>query len=106
MSSTENITVFLTRRNADTTEGRGPMVNDKAFLKLKDAEDYIDRQPGIMGRRFKWSQEKYSDWEIAEIVVLAGPYSEEQELNERRKQALEKAKRNLSVQECRLLGLI
>lgn len=62
--------VYLTMRNADRTEGRGPMVNDKCFLDRKKAEKYIDEQPGVMGRRAKWSTQEYGDWEVKEVEVI------------------------------------
>ena len=48
--------IWQTYRNADETEGRGPMVPDLAFLHKEHAERYIDEQPGVMGRRAKWSR--------------------------------------------------
>lgn len=54
--------IWLTRYNADMTEGRGPMVNGPAFLHQEHAAEYIDAQPGVMGRRAKWSSERYGDW--------------------------------------------
>lgn len=41
--------IWQTYRNADDIEGRGPMVRDLAFLYQNHAENYIARQPGIMG---------------------------------------------------------
>lgn len=61
--------VYLTYKNSDTTEGRGPMVLDSIFLHRKDAAEYIDQQPGIMGCMGKWSEEKYGDWQINEMDV-------------------------------------
>lgn len=62
--------IFQAYKNADMTEGRGPMVPDIAFSSKQDAIDYIDRQSGIMGRKAKWSQEKYGDWVVKEITVF------------------------------------
>jgi len=61
--------VYLTFKNADMTEGRGPMLPDRCFLKRTDAERYIDSMPGVMGMRAKWSKQKYGDWAIQEIIV-------------------------------------
>jgi hypothetical protein len=30
---------------------------------------YIDSQPGVQGRRAKWSEYKFGDWEIRELSV-------------------------------------
>lgn len=62
--------VYLARRNADMTEGRGPMLIDLCFLHRDDAVKYIDNQSGVMGRRFKWSEQKYGDWDIVELDVM------------------------------------
>ena len=62
--------IYVTYRNSDTTEGRGPMVSHKAFVDEQKAIDYIDTQPGIMGRMAKWSEEKYGDWEIRSLNVI------------------------------------
>jgi hypothetical protein len=69
------IQYFQTRRISDMTEGRGHMINDLAFSNYKDAADYINSQPGVMGRRVKWTEEKYAgDWDIQTVNVLTGPY--------------------------------
>lgn len=57
-------------RNSDMTEGRGPMVPDRIFLHKEHANAYIDKQPGVMGRRRKWSTEKYGDWEIKDVEII------------------------------------
>jgi hypothetical protein len=64
------IKIYATYRNEDMTEGRGPMVIDKIFTKRKDAEDYIDNQSGVMGRKKIWSKEKYGDWIVNELVLF------------------------------------
>lgn len=38
---------YLTMKNADENEGRGPMVPDECFMERRDAENYIDTQPGV-----------------------------------------------------------
>ena len=63
--------VFLTTRNIDMTEGRGPMVNDLCFLKRRSAEDYVDMQSGVMGQICKWSKKPNNgQWEIEELKVI------------------------------------
>lgn len=91
--------IFLTFRNADMTEGRGPDVPDKAFLHLKDAAGYIDDKPGVMGRRQKWSEIPHGDWNIRSLLVHEGPFDPQAEA---RKQALAK----LTMEERVLLGLV
>jgi hypothetical protein len=62
-----NMNIHLVFKNADMTEGRGPMIFDSAWLSEQAAKDYIDSKPGVMGRLAKWSQEKYGDWEVRTI---------------------------------------
>jgi hypothetical protein len=69
--------IYLVQRNADTTEGRGPMVNDKAFTSLSMAESYVDLQPGTMGYCPKEGRiaykRKHGDyggcWDILQVPV-------------------------------------
>lgn len=96
---------YMTRSNADMTEGRGPMQNEVCFKYRKDAEAHIDNKSGIMGRRpasGKWSTEKYGDWDIVEIEIheslIAFECAEEKKL---RTQALAK----LTPEERKALGL-
>ncbi len=63
--------VYAIFKNSDTTEGRGPMVLDSIFANRTAAVEYADAQPGIMGRRGKWSEEKYGDWEIREMPLFS-----------------------------------
>lgn len=87
--------IYLTKVNADLTEGRGPMVNDLAFVSREYAADYIDNMPGIMGRRAKWSKEKYGDWIIDEIEVREKPYDKNYELKLKALAKLTKEERNI-----------
>jgi hypothetical protein len=75
--------VYQARKNADMTEGRGPMIAVFTFTKLELAADYIDRQQGVMGRRAKWSQENHGDWDIIEIPVYDYTPTEEDLVRER-----------------------
>lgn len=90
--------IYLTKRNSDLTEGRGPMVNDLAFMHKEDAAAYIDHRPGVMGRRIKWSEENYGDWIIEEIEVREYPYNEQHE-------AKLKILAKLTKEERKILGL-
>jgi hypothetical protein len=62
--------IWQTYRNADDIEGRGPMVPDYAFLHKEHADRYIDEQPGVMGLRGQWSQQKFGDWSVKAIEVF------------------------------------
>jgi hypothetical protein len=62
--------VYMVYRNADMTEGRGPMVFDRIYLKQAAAIRFIDDQDGLMGRRFKWSEGVYTDWQVRETNVI------------------------------------
>ncbi len=62
--------IWQTYRKVDVIEGRGPMIPDLAFRHKEHAERYIDEQPGVMGRRSKWSQQKYGDWRMEAIELL------------------------------------
>jgi len=42
-------TVFIVLKDSDRTEGRGPMIVDKCFSNIENAERYIEKQPGIFG---------------------------------------------------------
>jgi hypothetical protein len=94
--------IYMTKRNSDPIEGKGPMVNDKAFLYKEHAEAYIDTQPGIMGRKAKWSQEKYGDWTIVEIEIVEHDVVEHDRI---KKEMKEKALAKLTDEEREVLGL-
>ena len=62
--------VYLISCNADMTEGRGPMhFTGEAYYGKQLAMDIIDQRPGVMGRKSKWSQEKWGDWQVREVEV-------------------------------------
>lgn len=44
-------------KNADFTEGRGPMYIHKVFVNIENAREYIKKQCGIFGSR----QERYNN---------------------------------------------
>lgn len=98
MKTQDTVIFYQTRRNADMTEGRGPMVNDLAFLNYQDAADYIDTKSGVMGRRAKWSKEKYGEWDIQEVHALTGPFDAVAD-------AKRKALAKLTEEERKILGL-
>ena len=94
--------IWQSYRNADDIEGRGPMVPDLAFLHKEHAERYIDEQPGVMGRRFKWSQSPYGDWTIKPIEVIDYDVTEEGIKKTKARMALAK----LTDEEKEILGLL
>lgn len=97
------VVVYTVYRNSDMTEGRGPMVLDCAFTKEKYANEYIDTKCGVMGRKAKWSEEQYGDWEVRPITVLDYSVVEEKYKKERIKfEALKK----LTEKEKEALGLL
>ncbi len=62
--------IYLVFKNSDLTEGRGPMVFHSAWKDKSEAIKFMDRQPGVMGRRGVWSEQKYGDWECRETDLL------------------------------------
>lgn len=56
--------VFAVLKNADFTEGRGPMLLHKIFSSYEAASDYIMAQPGIYGSKqgIDISLSKVNDW--------------------------------------------
>lgn len=94
--------IYQTYYNADMTEGRGPMVPGPAFLHRQHAVEYVDAQPGVMGRRAKWSLEKYGDWEVRDIEVHEHSLIDAAKERERIKAA---ALKKLSAVEREALGL-
>lgn len=94
--------VYGAYKNADMTEGRGPMVLDKTFSLKEDCDNYIDKQSGVMGRKGKWSEAKYGDWETKAINVCESvDEADKVHIEEIREKALKK----LSVLEKKALGL-
>lgn len=101
------ITIYLAKKNADMTEGRGPMIVDKAFTDQLVAEEYINGKPGVMGRRpsdFKpngtWKLSGMGDWEVESLSVFES--IEEMEENSESK-IFERAMAKLSEAEKKVL---
>lgn len=95
--------VYQTYCNSDMTEGRGPMVPSLCFSNKKDADAFVDEQPGVMGRTHQWSREKYGDWEVREIYVME---SIEQAHEYIKDQTIRNALSKLTEEEKRALNLI
>lgn len=94
--------VYLTRRQADMTEGRGGMINDLVFLHREHAARYIDGKPGVMGHRAKWSDQPYGSWDILELDVLDFDVVAEEEYRET---IAQEAMKKLTNEEIEALGL-
>jgi len=62
--------VYGAYRNSDLTEGKGRLILIKVFESRTMAELFINDQPGIMGRRAKWTEGKCQDWQVKEIEVI------------------------------------
>lgn len=61
--------IYLVSFNADSTEGRGPMVPKEIFTTRKEAQKFADRnEPYGYPGQFN-SVEEFSLWEKAEDVV-------------------------------------
>ena len=94
--------VYQTRKNSDMTEGRGPMISDACFLFETDAREYIVNQPGVMGRKLDWNNEKYGDWDVVPVRVCL-KFVDRETL--RKQKVKEDALRRLTTEEKELLGL-
>lgn len=101
-SETEEPVVFVVFRNSDFNEGRGPDMMDSIWITQEEASKYIDQQPGIQGRRAKWSQETHGDWYIKIMPLIKDCDSKFKIDNEALKQ---KALAKLTPQERKVLGL-
>jgi len=91
-------TVYCVYKNADMIEGRGPMLLDSIWASRALAEDYMDCQPGVMGRQERWSKSTSHDWEVRVFRVR---YEKHDPIKIIREGALAK----LSVEEKGALGL-
>ena len=65
-------TVYAVYRNQDMIEGKGPMVLDRVFSLDFDADDYINKQDGVMGRKPEegWQKSPFNDWEVRPLTIL------------------------------------
>lgn len=43
--------IYIVMKNADFTEGRGPMYIHKVFRDIENAREYIKKQDGIFGSK-------------------------------------------------------
>jgi hypothetical protein len=103
--------IWVIQKNADMTEGRGPMIfTGIAFTKLEDAKEYISKQYGVMGTKGESPKQLFRDQNIwsanaheAELVTVydsLDSFKDDQDCIDKLK-ALNK----LSPREKELLGL-
>lgn len=86
--------VFVVLKNADFTEGRGPMFFDKAFANKADAHNYIMDQDGIYGSSqgpSSYGVDCYNGYEIKTIDLISSYDAsavamKRREIQERRKE--------------------
>ena len=92
--------VFVVLKNADFTEGRGPMLFHKVFATKKAAHDYIMDQEGIYGSKQGVSSYGYNGYNIREVDVIesydAGSKKIANEEYEKALQNLKAAEKNLN----------
>lgn len=100
---TKSPIIYCVFRNSDFTEGRGPMVLDSIWNNYEEAAKYIDNQPGIQGKKAKWSQSLYGDWEIKKMPIFQHIEDKQAIDNALLKQ---KALAKLTIEERKVLGLI
>lgn len=66
--------LYMVRRNADMTEGRGPMVEESFWFDRAKAVEHMDKQPGVFGRKppsGSWDTEPHlGDWDIAPFFTM------------------------------------
>ena len=93
--------VAIVLKNADFTEGRGPMVFDKVFDTVEHAEAYIALQPGIYGSKQGKGTYGWNGYDVKLCEVHGGENWKEIMDKQLREQALKK----LSFEERRVLGL-
>lgn len=68
--------VYFVLNNADSTEGRGPMVPVACFTSFDKALEFLSKQPGVMGRMPHGIDSDIQTWELnnpkAKPVVWRG----------------------------------
>jgi hypothetical protein len=88
--------------NSDMTEGRGPMLLHSIWDNWAECVKFMDKQTGIMGRKAKWSTQKYGDWRIEEHYIVSSEADMTEKQNHEIKQ---KALAKLTDEEKKALGL-
>lgn len=100
--------IYIVSKNADFTEGRGPMLFDCAFTDGEVAISYVEDQDGIYGSPQKVERDKYgafaygNGYDIKKVPL----YNSKEEIS-RVREDKEKATAlgKLTTREKRLLGL-
>lgn len=95
-------TVAVVMKNADFTEGRGPMVLHKIFDKVEHAEEYISKQEGIYGSKQEKGKYGWNGYSVSIMEVLTDSDSV---LREEEEIARKRAMNKLTPRERELLGL-
>jgi hypothetical protein len=101
------IKVWATYRNADMTEGRGPMILDKVFMEKDDANTYLLQQEGVMGRKpeDEYGWRRMGDWQVKPLFVMEhlsdGEEYERQQILQSAYTKLSKAERAALEEEAR-----
>lgn len=96
--------VWVVMKNADTNEGRGPMVLDSIWAAGAEVEcrAYVNSRPGVQGRRCEWTKDAYGDWTMTRHEL----HSSLQEIVKAERAALRRgALAKLTPQEREALGL-
>lgn len=92
--SADPIIFYIVRKNADETEGRGPMVNEIGFTSESLADMYIS--------------DRSKDWASRDVVkmeVYDRPYTTEDVQAAQRAALMKKAWQHFSVEELAMLGV-
>lgn len=100
--------VYVVLRNADSTEGRGPMLLHAAFSDGEEAIKYVEKQGGIFGSKQEVVRGKYGHYAsgngyqiVEQPVYKSGEDIETIEREQLRARALGK----LSEEEREVLGI-
>lgn len=101
--------IYIVNKNADFTEGSGPMLFHLAFEYSEDAINYVEKQEGIFGSPQKIERNKYgyfataNGYNIEEVILYTSSFEliEKTRKNKIRSNAL----RKLTTEEIEALGL-
>lgn len=100
--------IYVVFKNADFTEGRGPMQFHLAFTDGEEAIRYVEKQQGIYGSPQRVERGKYghfaygNGYEIDKVVVHR---SVAEVIRNQKEEARKKALAKLTEEEIELLGL-
>jgi len=97
----KSMKVYVVLKNADFTEGRGPMLLDKVFVTMELARKYVMSKDGICGSKQDYnprvsskSDEYYNGYQIKTVEVLE--YYNNEEI-EKKKKKIEELKKELEI---------